>query len=157
MTQQISAIPDAFLSQYGAGCSQANPTACPAYLTSYSIGQTTLASPELKPEKSRSFTGGLKFDPIRSVSLTVDYYNIKKTGAITTPDNSAAIAAYYAGAAPVAGFEVIADAPDDWEPQLDWEHDDHRWCSPGEAVNTLRWPETARALAESLAPQEDGL
>ncbi|WP_426290277.1 TonB-dependent receptor domain-containing protein [Sphingomonas sp. TWP1-3-1] len=112
VTQQISAIPDAFLSQYGAGCSQANPTACPAYLTSYSIGQTTLASPELKPEKSRSFTGGLKFDPIRSVSLTVDYYNIKKTGAITTPDNSAAIAAYYAGAAPVAGFEVIADAPD---------------------------------------------
>ncbi|MBD8698778.1 TonB-dependent receptor [Sphingomonas sp. CFBP 13714] len=112
VTQQISAIPDAFLAQYGAGCSQANPTACPAYLTSYSIGQTTLASPELKPEKSRSFTGGLKFDPIRSVSLTVDYYNIKKTGAITTPDNSAAIAAYYAGAAPVAGFEVIADAPD---------------------------------------------
>ena len=46
------------------------------------------------------------------MSLTVDYYNIKKTGAITTPDNSAAIAAYYAGAAPVAGFEVIADAPD---------------------------------------------
>jgi len=112
VTQQISAIPDAFLAQYGAGCSQASPTACPAYLTSYSIGQTTLASPELKPEKSRSFTGGLKFDPIRSVSLTVDYYNIKKTGAITTPDNSAAIAAYYAGAAPVAGFEVIADAPD---------------------------------------------
>jgi len=112
VTQQISAIPDAFLAQYGAGCSQANPTACPAYLTSYSIGQTTLASPELKPEKSRSFTGGVKFDPIRSVSLTVDYYNIKKTGAITTPDNSAAIAAYYAGAAPVAGFEVIADAPD---------------------------------------------
>ena len=112
VTQQISAIPDAFLAQYGAGCSQATPTACPAYLTSYSIGQTTLASPELKPEKSRSFTGGVKFDPIRSVSLTVDYYNIKKTGAITTPDNSAAIAAYYAGAAPVAGFEVIADAPD---------------------------------------------
>ena len=46
----------------------------------------------------------------------------------------------------------IADAPDDWEPALDWEHDSYRWCSPEEAASTLRWPETARALAESLAP-----
>jgi 8-oxo-dGTP pyrophosphatase MutT (NUDIX family) len=51
----------------------------------------------------------------------------------------------------------VADAPDDWEPQLDREHDDHRWCSPKEAASTLRWPETARALAESLAPHEEGL
>lgn len=112
VTQQISGIPNAFLAQYGAGCSQATPTGCPAYLTSYSIGQTTLASPNLDPEKSRSFTGGVKFDPVRNVSLTVDYYNIKKTGAITTPDNSPAVAAYYAGTAIPAGFEVIADAVD---------------------------------------------
>jgi dATP pyrophosphohydrolase len=51
----------------------------------------------------------------------------------------------------------VVDAPDDWEPLLDWEHDDHRWCSPEEAAATLRWPETARALAESLAPPEMGL
>jgi 8-oxo-dGTP pyrophosphatase MutT (NUDIX family) len=51
----------------------------------------------------------------------------------------------------------VAGAPDDWEPPLDWEHDDHRWCSPKEAASTLRWPETARALAESLAPHEEGL
>jgi len=51
----------------------------------------------------------------------------------------------------------VADAPDDWEPRLDWEHDDHRWCSPEEAASTLRWPETARALAESLAPPGRGL
>jgi len=51
----------------------------------------------------------------------------------------------------------VADAPDDWEPELDWEHDGHRWCSPQEAADTLRWPETARALAESLAPPERGL
>ena len=40
----------------------------------------------------------------------------------------------------------VAEAPDDWEPALDWEHDDHRWCAPGEAVATLLWPETADAL-----------
>ena len=41
-----------------------------------------------------------------------------------------------------------ATAPDDWEPTLDWEHDDYRWCSPRGAFETLRWPETARALRE---------
>lgn len=41
-------------------------------------------------------------------------------------------------------FRVTAD--DDWEPTLDWEHDGYRWCSPGEASRTLRWPETAEAL-----------
>jgi iron complex outermembrane receptor protein len=112
VTQSITSIPNAFLSQYGAGCSQATPNGCPTYLTSYSIGQTTLASPDLKPEKSRSFTGGIKIDPIRSISLTVDYFNIKKTGAITTADNSPAIAAYYAGQTIPTGFEVIADAAD---------------------------------------------
>jgi dihydroneopterin triphosphate diphosphatase len=40
----------------------------------------------------------------------------------------------------------VADAPDDWEPTLDWEHDDHRWCAPEDAAATLRWPETADAL-----------
>jgi 8-oxo-dGTP pyrophosphatase MutT (NUDIX family) len=46
-----------------------------------------------------------------------------------------------------------ATAPDDWEPTLDWEHDGYRWCSVGEAFETLRWPETARALRELLADQ----
>ncbi|MGH3049323.1 MAG: NUDIX domain-containing protein, partial [Gaiellaceae bacterium] len=45
----------------------------------------------------------------------------------------------------------VADAPDDWEPTLDWEHDDYRWCAPDEAARTLRWPETAEALRRLLA------
>jgi 8-oxo-dGTP pyrophosphatase MutT (NUDIX family) len=42
-------------------------------------------------------------------------------------------------------------AADDWEPTLDWEHDDHRWCSPTEAFRVLRWPGTARALQKLTA------
>lgn len=49
----------------------------------------------------------------------------------------------------VTCFRVAA--PDDWEPTLDWEHDDHRWCAPDEAFTTLRWPETAQALRQVLA------
>ena len=113
VSQTTANIPAAFRAQYGAACGT-TPTACPNYLqgTSYSIGQTTLASPNLEPEKSRSFTGGVLFEPIRNVSFTVDYYNIRKTGAITSPSSAPAIAAYYAGTAIPAGFNVIADAPD---------------------------------------------
>ncbi len=53
----------------------------------------------------------------------------------------------------VTCFHVTA--PDGWEPRLDWEHDAHRWCEPGEAFSALRWPETARALRELLVPKAE--
>ncbi|MEG3091439.1 TonB-dependent receptor domain-containing protein [Sphingomonas sp. PB1R3] len=118
VTQSLNSIPDAFLRQYsinpGASqvCSAATPQFCSAYITNYSIGQTTLASQNLAPEKSRSFTAGIKVDPVRGLSLTVDYFNIRKTGAITTPNLAPAIANYYAGGAALPGFEVIPDAVD---------------------------------------------
>lgn len=53
----------------------------------------------------------------------------------------------------VAEVEVTCfhvDAPDEWEPRLDWEHDGHCWCTPGEAFALLRWPATAQALRTLL-------
>lgn len=48
-----------------------------------------------------------------------------------------------------------AEAPPGWEPDLDEEHVDHRWCGEAEALELLRWPEprdavraTARVLEE---------
>ena len=115
VTQQLANIPQNVRAQYGPTCgldpNDAN-FACPQYLSVYSIGLTTLASPNLDPEKSRSFTGGILFEPIRNISFTVDYYNIRKTGAITAPSSSPAINAYYAGQAIPAGYTVTADAPD---------------------------------------------
>ena len=111
VSQAPANIPANFRALYGAACGT-TPTSCPAYLTAYSIGLTTLASPNLEPEKSRSFTGGIQIEPIRNLRLSVDYYNIKKTGAITSPSSAPAIAAYYAGQAIPAGYNVIADAAD---------------------------------------------
>ncbi|MGY4397332.1 iron complex outermembrane receptor protein [Sphingomonas sp. UYAg733] len=105
----IAGLPNSFLAPYG--CTNATPTDCPAYLRAASVGLTTLASPDLKPEKSRSFTGGVVFEPIRNFSIIVDYYNIKKTGAITTPANADAIAAYYLGQPIPGNFTIIPDAP----------------------------------------------
>ena len=45
----------------------------------------------------------------------------------------------------------LVDAPDDWEPELDWEHDDYRWCPVAEAPTAYRWPETGEALRTLLA------
>ncbi|KZE17115.1 MULTISPECIES: TonB-dependent receptor [Sphingomonas] len=101
---------DAFLSQYG--CSLATYTRCPSYISAATYGQTSISNPDLKAEKSRSYTAGILFEPIRNVSFTVDYYNIKKTDAITTANNAPAIAAYYAGQAIPAGYTVIPDAVD---------------------------------------------
>ena len=100
---------DAFLRQYG--CTVETYTDCPTYIRSGSYGQTTLASQDLKAEKSRSFTAGAVFEPIRNVSFTVDFFDIKKTGAITQPSNAPALAAYYSGQEIPAGYQVIEDAP----------------------------------------------
>lgn len=114
VTQSVVNIPSSFRAQYGAACAvdATAATQCPQYLTQYSIGLTTLASPNLQPEKSRSFTAGIVLEPIRNLSFTIDYYNIKKTGVITSPSTAPAVAAYYAGQAIPAGYTVIADAPD---------------------------------------------
>ncbi len=103
-----------FLNQYGASCNTttAGYATCPTYVTAATYGQTTLGNPNLKPEKSRSFTAGAVFEPTRGISFTVDYYNIKKTGAITSANLAPAIEAYYSGKPIPAGYTVIADAPD---------------------------------------------
>jgi iron complex outermembrane recepter protein len=51
----------------------------------------------LKPEKSNSYTFGVVFQPefIPGFSMSVDYYNIKVTGAITSPTVNDAIAACF--------------------------------------------------------------
>jgi lipoyl(octanoyl) transferase len=38
------------------------------------------------------------------------------------------------------------EAPPGWEPVLNWEHDDHRWCGVEEALALLRWPTVREAL-----------
>ena len=44
----------------------------------------------------------------------------------------------------------LVDVEPGWEPHLDHEHDDYRWCSRDDAMELLFWPEPA-ALLRSLA------
>lgn len=110
VSNNASVFNDTYLAQYG--CTVATFSSCPAYIRSGSYGQTTLASPNLRPEKSRSFTGGIVVEPTRNISFSIDYYNIKKTRAITQPSNAPALDAYYNGQPIPAGYQVDPDGVD---------------------------------------------
>ena len=94
-------------------------SSCPTYIRSGSYGLTTIASPDLRPEKSRSFTAGVLIEPIRNVSFTVDYFNIRKTGAITGADTTQAIRNYYAnGSTQTGAITIVPNSPDPNFPTL---------------------------------------
>jgi len=40
----------------------------------------------------------------------------------------------------------LVDVPEGWEPALNEEHDDYRWCSQDDAVELLHWPEPKELL-----------
>jgi len=87
-----------------------------AYATGqYSVGLTQVGNPNLDPERSTAFTAGVIIEPIRNVSLTVDFWHIKVKDLIGTPGGQGeAIAQYYAnnGVVTVPGFTAIPGTPD---------------------------------------------
>jgi iron complex outermembrane recepter protein len=86
------------------------------YLTgTYSVGLTSTGNPELDPERSTSFTAGLVYEPIRNLSLTVDYWRIEVKDLITSiTDTGPAEEAYYSnnGVVDIPGTTVVAGTPD---------------------------------------------
>ena len=98
--------PLAFQNQHGGPTSGGNTN---PYAQAYSLGRGVAGNPNLKPETSRSFTIGAIAEPTSWLSMTVDYYNVKKSDLITTgPKISEAVAAYYAQTTQAAGCAAIA-------------------------------------------------
>ena len=85
----------------------------------------------------------------------------EETGLVATPVELGAVFRYSLSEEPerlpdfapgTTEIEVhafLAEAPADWEPRLDHEHDGFRWCTQDEAVALLRWPEP-REVVRSL-------
>ncbi len=82
------------------------------YVKPFAVELLSAANPAIKPEKARSFTFGLVYQPIQQLSASVDYYDIKKTGVITGGDARAALDAYYSGQPLPAGVTITPDLPD---------------------------------------------
>ena len=58
-------------------------------------------NPNLKPEKSRSFSFGILLEPVRNVSVTLDYWNISRKNEINIKTAEELLAAEQAGALPL--------------------------------------------------------
>ncbi|HEV2622341.1 MAG TPA: TonB-dependent receptor [Frateuria sp.] len=82
----------------------------------YGLSEYTLANPNIKPEKSRSFTLGVVLQPTSWLNASIDYYNIRKSNLIVQADTSAALANYYAGLPQSPGVTVVPDLPDPANP-----------------------------------------
>jgi 8-oxo-dGTP pyrophosphatase MutT (NUDIX family) len=52
------------------------------------------------------------------------------------------------GRGPFAVACFVVDAPVGWEPRLDWEHDEYRWCTKADGAALLFWPQPRRVLEE---------
>jgi lipoyl(octanoyl) transferase len=55
-------------------------------------------------------------------------------------------AEYEPGTEQVDVHSFVVEAPPEWEPRLDWEHDDYRWCTVDDACELFYWPEPRAAL-----------
>jgi iron complex outermembrane recepter protein len=75
----------------GTGTATSNPASdplrCPYTQKPSDCGQGFIATqsngnPNLKPEKSKSYTFGLIFEPVKRVNLTADYFHIRRDGEI---------------------------------------------------------------------------
>jgi iron complex outermembrane receptor protein len=111
----LTTLPAAFLASHsnpGVTCTADKPANCSAYLIGATTGQESTANPNLKPEKSRNISAGVDIKPMRGLKFSVDYYNIRKTGAITAPPFSAALNAYYNGQPIPAGYTITPAAAD---------------------------------------------
>lgn len=84
----------------------------------YGLAELSTANPNVKPERARNYTFGLVFQPLESLSGTLDYYNIRKTNLIALANGANALSAYYAGQPIPAGFSVTPDIPDPAFPTL---------------------------------------
>ncbi|WP_424682037.1 TonB-dependent receptor plug domain-containing protein [Frateuria sp. YIM B11624] len=89
-----------------------------AYVRPYGLAYDTIGNPNIQPEKSKSWTFGVLWQPLDQFSASVDYYDIKKTGVIGQFDTQAVLDAYFAGQPLPPGSAIIPDVPDPQFPTL---------------------------------------
>lgn len=78
----------------------------------YALAQYVTANPNVKPERSTSYTFGAIFQPSDWFNGTLDYYAIKKTGVIVQSDPTVALNAYLNNQPTPSGYLLTFDTPD---------------------------------------------
>ena len=86
-----------------------------AYATNaYTYGLTSTGNANLKPEKTTNISLGAIFQPIRPLTLTIDFYDIQVKNLVSAPSTSAVLGAYYGnnGVVNIPGITVIPGSAD---------------------------------------------
>jgi len=84
---------------------------------------------------------------VEETGLAAEVVDIGTPFAYSLAGESEAIRGRFApDVAEVAVDCFLAEAPAGWEPTLNDEHDEARWCSADEAVELLHWPEPRDAI-----------
>ena len=80
--------------------------------------------------------------------LDAQAVDLDRTIVYSLADEPERLPHYAPGTTEVVVHTFLAEAPPGWEPTLDWEHDEYRWSTAGEAADLLYWPEPAAVLRE---------
>ncbi|WP_158543252.1 TonB-dependent receptor [Dyella psychrodurans] len=82
----------------------------------YALEEGSAGNPNLKPEKSQSFTAGLVIQPVSWLNASIDYYNIRKSNVIVPADPGVALLNYYQTGTVLPGYTMQFDTPDPLHP-----------------------------------------
>ncbi|RDS80234.1 TonB-dependent receptor [Dyella monticola] len=82
----------------------------------YALEEGSSGNPNLKPEKSQSFTFGVVVQPLSWLNASLDYYNIRKSNVIVPADPGVALLNYYQTGTVLPGYTMRFDTPDPLHP-----------------------------------------
>ena len=82
------------------------------YTAPYPLAEFSTANPNVRPERSNSWTLGAIYQPFHWLNASLDYYAIRKDAVIVPPNTNIALAAYFAGQPIPPGYSVTPDVPD---------------------------------------------
>jgi 8-oxo-dGTP pyrophosphatase MutT (NUDIX family) len=109
------------------------------------LGYWSLVSGGLEPNESPREAAEREL--LEEASLRAVARPLPITLSYSLLDDPPAIRARYApGVERVTVHAFVVDAPEGWEPRLDAEHDLHRWCDLGEAIDLMAYETARRAL-----------
>lgn len=105
----------AFCAAHTTGTATPNP----AYVNGYTYGLTSSGNPNLKPERSTSFTAGVVLNPIPAITITADFWQTKiKNVIIGATASTDVFTQYYTqnGVVNIPGITVTRGVPDPLNP-----------------------------------------
>ena len=83
--------------------------------TDLQVNSLTGGNPNLKPEKSKQASIGMVLQPTRSLSVAVDYFNIKVTDIIALPSAQEVVSGFRNGDSTFAGLVTLTPGTNDIE------------------------------------------